>query len=164
MQQTLSNKVAFLNVLRKVSTGVEPWGYLFEDDVTKHELSPDNMHTLIAAESKAKFFQYLGICTLDPSVAQKRTCGRCAHAMGFSREGATELLRFAVADKPYLARGKTPRDEEYFDVIIEGWCHKHDGFMVFGPLKNSMEGAAGHWGVFVQDRSRYKSEIDQATN
>ena len=45
---------------------------------------------------------------------------------------------------PHLAKGKTPRDEEYFDVIVEGWCHEHDGFMVFGPLKNSVEGAAGH--------------------
>lgn len=161
-QQTLSNKIAFLDVLRLVSIGSDPWGYLFEDDVVIHELSSASLETLIAAETQANLFQYLGICATDVSVIRKKMCGRCAHAMGLSREGATELLHFAGATQPPLATGRVPREEDYFDVVVEGWCLAHAGFMVFGPLKDSIYGESGHWGTFVQDRKKFKSEIDQA--
>jgi hypothetical protein len=163
-QQTLSNKNAFVSAVRLISQGDEPWGYLFEDDIVMHEKSAENLDTLVAAESHTTLFQYLGICPVDPHAVSRKMCGRCAHAMGLSREGAMELLGIVNCSDFNLGRDNSTREEIYFDVIVDGWCQEHDGFLVFGPLYESKYGVtgAGHVGTFLQDRSKFESEIDQA--
>lgn len=162
-QKTLSNKNAFVSAARLISQGDEPWGYLFEDDIVIHEKSADNLDTLIAAESRTTLFQYLGICPVDPHAVSRKMCGRCAHAMGLSREGAMELLGIINRLDFSLGRDNATREEIYFDVIVDGWCQERNGFLVFGPLLESKYGVpgAGHVGTFLQDRSKFKSEIDQ---
>lgn len=164
-KQTLSNKLALLMAATLVARGEEPWGYIFEDDIFKHELSRDSLSTLIAAESEAKLFQYLGICTSGQALntPTRHMCGRCAHAMGLSKQGAVELLSFANLEVPELVTGNVPRDEEYLDVIVQVWCEAHPpGFRVTGPIQNSTIGVNGHYGIFLQDRHKYASEIDRA--
>jgi len=164
-KRTLSNKFALLTAATLISKGVEPWGYVFEDDIFKHELALDNLSSLIESEMESTTFQYLGACALNPGENQvaRNMCGRCAHAMGFSKYGASELLRFANLQEPKLAREKVPRDEEYLDVIVQGWCETQpSGFRVVGPLVKSAKGIFGHYGLFLQDRTNYESEIDKA--
>jgi len=166
-KQTLSNKFALLTAATLISRGAEPWGYIFEDDIYKHELSYDDLSTVIESEADSILFQYLGACTYiyAPSENQpaRQMCGRCAHAMGLSKHGASELLRFANLQEPKLARNNVPRDEEYLDVIVQGWCEAQPpGFRVVGPLEHSAKGIFGHYGLFLQDRTSFESEIDKA--
>jgi hypothetical protein len=164
-KQTLSNKFALLTAATLISRGAEPWGYIFEDDIFKHELSHDNLSTVIENEAESAVFQYLGACEFAPSENRpaRHMCGRCAHAMGLSKHGATELLRYANLQEPKLARNNVPRDEEYLDVIVQGWCEAQPlGFRVVGPLENSAKGIFGHYGLFLQDRTSFESEIDKA--
>ena len=158
----MSNKLGLLAALEKIALGSETWGYIFEDDIITHESwSNTTITDIIASESSASLFQYLGICALDLTYSRKM-CGRCTHAMGFSQKGAAELLLLAKQDYPKLYRGDVPRDEVYLDVIMEYWCKERGPFPVFGPLENSMNGTDGHLGMFIQDRKKFESIIDAA--
>ena len=167
-KQTLSNKIALLTAATLISRGEEPWGYVFEDDIYKHELSQDNLATVIKSERESTLFHYLGICTEGKALKKpvRNMCGRCAHAMGLSKRGALELLEFANLRAPKLEvdQKNAPGDEVYLDVIIQGWCEKSQppGFRVVGPLTASAKGTDGHYGIFLQDRKNFESEIDKA--
>ena len=158
--QTLSNKFAMIDAVEQIAKGKQPWGYVFEDDIYQHEASNMQLRDFIEAEKNSKNFMYLGVCTAGEAVSFM--CGRCAHAMGFSRGGAEEILSFARKFSPTLATGKSPVDEEYFDVIVEGWCASKGGFRVVGPLFPSSRGHVEHYGALIQDRGAFPSEIDAA--
>ena len=126
-QKTISNKLALLRALEKVASGSEPWGYLFEDDIVEHEYSKLSLSTLLKAENTATLCLYLGVCLPNDVTLQTRVCGRCAHAMGFSKRGAEKFLRFATVDRPIQqfsrpSKTVTPLEEPYFDVIVDTWC------------------------------------------
>jgi len=166
-KQTLSNKIALLTAATLISRGEEPWGYIFEDDIYKHESSRDDLSAVIESEKASNLFQYLGVCTEGEARNKpvRNMCGRCAHAMGISKQGALELLEFANLQEPKLEVGQknAPGDELYLDVIVQGWCEAQPpGFRVVGPLKNSVKGDVGHYGIFLQDRNSFESEIDKA--
>lgn len=166
-KQTLSNKIALLTAAKLISRGEEPWGYIFEDDIYKHELSRDDLSAVIKSETTSTLFQYLGICTEGEAQNKpvRNMCGRCAHAMGISKQGALRLLEFANLQEPRLEvdQKNAPRDELYLDVIVQGWCETQPpGFRVVGPLKPSVKGLDGHYGIFLQDRTSFESEIDKA--
>jgi len=160
--KTLSNKAALFTAVSAVSTGNDNWGYLFEDDVCMHELwDARGLSEILQSEASSPYFQYLGVCSLEKP--QRRMCGRCAHAMGFSKIGAKEFLKFSQQlNHPLLASGNSPWKEPYFDIVAEGWCRQHAGFPVIGPLERSGRGEVDHYGAFIQDRVRFDSEIDKA--
>ena len=169
IQRTYSNKLALLRAVERIATGEEPWGYVFEDDIAKHELSTARISDVVASESKAHFFQYLGICLPNQESKARKTCGRCAHAMGFSRTGADELLKFSRTERSVTPkqRGEAtiPAKEAYMDVIVDIWCQANGGFMVSGPLEESSTAAvSGHVGMFVQDRKKFDSIISNSPN
>ena len=159
-EQTLSNKLAMIDAVEQIAQGKQPWGYVFEDDIYQHEASTMRLRDIIQAEESSKKFMYLGVCTTGEALSFM--CGRCAHAMGFSRDGAEDVLNFAQNCSPILATGKSPVDEEYFDVIVEGWCAVNGGFRVVGPLVPSSRGHVEHYGALIQDRGTFPSEIDAA--
>ncbi len=160
-EKTLSNKIALLKAVEHVLRDQAPWGYVFEDDIVEHELSRSSLTTFVRAEANATLFQYLGICTTLSSSEVSPMCGRCAHAMGFSKRGAEQFLTFSRQRQPVLARGNSPIEEEYVDVIVDSWCQLNNGFQVVGPLQPSkLAVSPGHLGVFIQDRKNFPSEID----
>ena len=158
--KTLSNKFAMIDAVEQIAKGKQPWGYVFEDDIYQHEASTLQLRDIIQAEESSKHFIYLGVCTAREAVSFM--CGRCAHAMGFSRDGAEEILNFVQNLHPTLVTGNSPVDEEYFDVIVEGWCKLKGGFRVVGPLFPSSRGHVEHYGALIQDRGTFPSEIDAA--
>ena len=158
-EQTLSNKFALLQAVRFIKDGDDPWGYAFEDDLADHELSSWKISDLVKIEGQSDYFMYLGICMGSPP-KNSIGCGRCAHAMGFSKKGATEVASFASQTYPLLETGRVPREEEYFDVINEAWCKEKGGFRIIGPLRKSARGHDGHYGIFIQDRAKFRSQID----
>ena len=166
-EKTLSNKVALLTALERIHLGSKPWGYIFEDDITQHELSKESLKNLIVHERTSPLFQYLGVCTPKNKTPERLMCGRCAHAMGFSKQGAEEFLRFSrqsesinILDLYDHKSDIIPRQEVYFDKLIEAWCLQKGGFPVLGPLRKSREGDEGHFGTFIQDRTKFESYID----
>ena len=158
--KTLSNKFAIIDAVEQIAKGNQPWGYVFEDDIYQHEASTLQLRDIIQAEESSKHFMYLGVCTAGE--AKSFMCGRCAHAMGFSKDGAEEVLDFVQNSRPTLVTGNSPVDEEYFDVIVEGWCALKGGFRVVGPLFPSSTGHVEHYGALLQDRGKFPSEIDAA--
>ena len=166
-QRTFSNKLSILKAIELIAQGQDAWGYVFEDDILKHELSSYRLSDVIGFERQGPRFHYLGVCLLDSQSEKRYTCGRCAHAMGFSKEGATELLAFARLSRPVTSKlkGETtvPFKEPYMDVIVDTWCQAYGGFMVIGPLQESLRASAkGHVGMFIQDRKRFSSIISNA--
>lgn len=166
-QQTFSNKIAILSAVERIANGAHSWGYVFEDDIVMHERSDAKLCDIIALEQTADRFQYLGVCIHRGQPIKPVTCGRCAHAMGFSREGARELLAFSQLEKsvkPRLMGEPTiPAREPYLDVIVDLWCQDRNGFQVSPPLiESSKSTEKGHVGIFIQDRNTFKSIISNA--
>ena len=87
--------------------------------------------------------------------------------MGFSKQGANELLEFSEirsAVKP-RDRGETiiPAQEPYLDVIVDHWCQHSGGFTIAGLLTKSAKSAVeGHVNIFIQDRGEFQSVISNA--
>jgi len=165
-----SNKLALLKAFGMIAEGAAPWGYIFEDDIRKHELSTETFEDLLQAELTSELFLYLGICTFQ-RILPVRCCGRCSHAMGASRAGAKEILEFSrlstnVSKRTHLNNNLSrvtrivPSTTSYLDDIIEAWCWNLGGFALFGPRAASSHGHFSHFGIFIQDRTQFPSLID----
>jgi len=153
-----SNKMAFLGVLETfVRKNDTAWLFLFEDDITVH--SEITFQSIQEMQSQSPHFVYLGICgTFAQFVVQWWTfqnlakCGRCAHAMGFSMQGAQEFLAFNHNKHNMYAH------VSYFDVVVEAWCLSLGGFPVLHyDLTSPYD--RGHHGAFFQDRHRFATTI-----
>ena len=157
--KAMSNKQGLLSALELIRRGKDRWGYIFEDDIYLHERSRETFSELLQTEARNEFFQYLGICPTSVHHREVRTCGRCTHAMGFTKSGATEILALAKDDSFLLCTNQTPLHEPYLDVIIEEWCRKKGGFAVFGPTDAGTRAHKTHYGIFLQDRQTFVSII-----
>lgn len=154
--KVLSNKRAFLDALeRHLQGSPAAWLYLFEDDITAHRgiYLPD----VQATESRATHFMYLGICGPRvraewPLLKSGGRCGRCAHAMGFSRAGAAAFLAFNRNNTDAYTHGM------YLDVMVEAWCLSLGGFPVV-HFDRAAPHEPGHRGVFYQDRRKFPTGI-----
>lgn len=166
-QRTFSNKLALLSAIQRITVGSEPWGYVFEDDINVSELSNATTVDIVSSEHTARRFQYLGVCLPKGESVRRFACGRCAHAMGFSKAGAKELVKFSEIDRLITpARrggGIIPATEPYLDVIIDVWCQSRGGFQIVGPLKESVKSTVtGHIGMFIQDRGKFVSIVSNS--
>lgn len=148
--KVLSHRNTVLNLLRH---SPRPWTYVFEDDIAVH--NGVNMESIVELESSSDSFFYLGLCLphksdvlLPPPKSNgERACGRCAHALAFSREGASSLLSFL----------STGGDSAYFDINVETWCAANDGFPVYLWERHGQQD--GHRGGFFQDRNIFETGI-----
>lgn len=161
--KAFSNKHGLLEALKLILKGPDPWGYIFEDDIHKNENSNDTLTQLIQAETRDGLFLFLGICPTENTLKQHQyTCGRCTHAIGASKVGASKLIAFSKSTKESdrLFNGNVPQAEPYLDVVIEKWCLINGGFPIFGPYEGSSRAHHTHFGTFVQDRASFSSTID----
>jgi hypothetical protein len=167
LEKTVSNKLAFMKVFRKIKSGTDEWAYIFEDDVTLHKNHGTNnvLAEIMQGETLyGSLFQYVGLCksthTLALSINVSKSCGRCAHALGMSRRGVQRLLDYIDNSNDVLLDSElTPQNEPYMDAIIEAWCLQEGGFNVVGPVQTSEGTFSTHIGMFIQDRTRFPSTI-----
>jgi hypothetical protein len=146
-----SHKLAFLGVLQTFARQNDTdWLYLFEDDVAVH--SGVTFQHIRDVQSQSSHFMYLGICgTFEQFVVQWWTfkkyakCGRCSHAMGFSRKGAHEFLAFN--HNKHNMHFYTPN----FDIVVEAWCLSQGGFPVV-QFDLTDPNDREHHGAFFQNR------------
>lgn len=157
LSKVMSNKKTFLYSLEKFINDRDEWLYIFEDDIDAH--NDVSMKDILELEKKSALFFYLGICfPINKSIRTPPSCGRCAHAMAFSKRGAQELLKFEKTSTKKLQTQNIARNEPYFDVIIEGWCNENGKFNVLKQNKMSPENV-GHRGAFFQARKQFPSTI-----
>jgi len=144
LQQTWCNKKAFYAAMRRCLASEPDACYFFEDDI---KLTPGAVQPLSMAPGG--LFKYLGICLHDEAFG----CGRCAHAMSFSKAGIRSFMEFD---------GKHGTAEPYLDVMVEKWCVANKGF----PVLHGELAAPGEptWrGAFYQDRAKFPSIISGQT-
>ena len=157
LSKVMSNKKTFLYSLEKFIDDRDEWLYIFEDDIDAH--NDVSMKDILELEKKSVLFFYLGICfPIGKITHTPHSCGRCAHAMAFSKKGARELLEFEKTSTKKLQTRNIARNEPYFDVIIEGWCNENGKFNVLKQNKISPENI-GHRGAFFQARKLFPSTI-----
>ena len=153
LSKVRSNKKTFLRTLQQHLDNDGPeWLYVFEDDIGVDEAI--TMERIGHAEDQARLFFYLGICRFPNDQTETKTaCGRCAHAMAFSREGARQLIEFSRRSYP---------NEPYFDVVVEQWCIANGKFLVLDPKARHPDPYMGLSAGFYQARRQFPSEIDNA--
>ncbi|KAK3245479.1 hypothetical protein CYMTET_44953 [Cymbomonas tetramitiformis] len=161
--KVLSNKLTQLQVYHAIANGTDPWGYVFEDDIAL-TTRPFILQRITQGEVLGSPFVYLGVCAgkdtfpWDQTMAleARRQCGRCAHAYGISRRGASMLLKFDEVFGPGIA------EQRYMDVVTEAWCKSLGGFPVLGHdfgAPHTYPDSYEHTGLFFQDRAKFASTI-----
>jgi len=151
IERVWSNKNAFLTALQNfIATSSEDWIFLFEDDISARP--GYTTEHIKEALKKEDLFAYLGVCNLKTQ--KKRLCGRCAHAMAISKKGAKEILDFNLKSTTITPTDRLPKDEPYFDVVVDTFCTEKGPFLVIGPNDTS-----GWHGIFFQDRQKFPTGI-----
>ena len=153
-----SNKRAFLNIIDAyLESNRTSWLYMFEDDITAH--SGTTLGDIRDLETRATEFVYLGICGTSEqfwvqwwTMKNQGKCGRCAHAMGFSRKGAQDFMAFNQNKQNMYIHAM------YFDMVVEAWCLSLGGFPVLHFDWTSPH-ISGHHGAFFQDRLQFRTSI-----
>jgi len=103
-------------------------------------------------------FFYLGVCESDREKGKmssikirnndvyiKSGCCRGLHAIGLSKKGANELLKFS-----------RDSEERYMDVILENFAKIYPANVCRYDLESYIP---GHRGILFQDRKRFPSTI-----
>mmetsp|Transcript_25816 Transcript_25816/g.63241 ORF Transcript_25816/g.63241 Transcript_25816/m.63241 type:complete len:302 (+) Transcript_25816:120-1025(+) len=169
--KTKSNKYAQLSIYKKIASGSEPWGYLFEDDINLcrsqshlpqtiqfsvlNDLVCQSHNDETCLENQNEDFIYLGICSPEQIQGKgitSRFCGRCAHAYGVSRIGARRLIEY---EKSYLIKGK----RHFMDAVVDSYCRESGGFPV-SDIQCQRIDADRHFGSFLQDQNQFPPIID----
>ncbi len=154
--KVISNKIGMQKIYERIANGDEEYCYVFEDDIdTVEEIS---LAEIIQYEKMSEMFFYLGCCVYAALPADTRVKidqhsvysvsggTRCLHAIGLSRKGARELLKFSKSvEIPFM------------DVIVEEFSRRHPANVVRFDLSSPI--IQGHRGVVFQDRNRHPSTI-----
>jgi hypothetical protein len=158
-----SNKNTFVKTLKMFidDDNGGKWLYVFEDDISV--VKNITMNRIFELEESSSLFFYLGICLYGNMLHRsnlKTACGRCAHAMAFTREGVHKFLQFNQRSDngAKLQTKRVPAKEPYFDVVVEGWCKANGEFNVLDPKAIHPENGQ-RCGGFYQARSLFRSEI-----
>lgn len=155
--KVVSNKLSMLEIYKIISEGTDDWGYVFEDDI--NILKQIKVEEIIEYEKHAKKFFYLGACSNDYKISEytekiaNQTVMvihgnvRGLHAIGISKQGASELIHFSTHEY---------ENYRYMDMILEKFCEINPALIVNYELESEI---SGHRGVFFQDRERFPSTI-----
>lgn len=183
-EKTYSNKMAQLNIFEKIANGSEPWGYIFEDDITlcrsQSHLQQTNpafqfsvFESLIChtnnrdtcLEMQHRDFVYLGICSpleIHPSVSQERkqmfhpAQRYCGRCAHAYGISRNGAKRVLEFEKSYRSKGK----RNFMDAVIDSWCRQSGGFPV-SDMQCERKDAKLHFGSFIQDQHQFPSIIGQ---
>ena len=167
--KVLSNKISMQYIYELISnTNFESneFAYVFEDDI--NIIEPISIDEIILYENISEMFFYLGICEnisetflemyknnyniiktdniINNNVVYKRSGNvRGLHAIGLSKKGATELLKYSKESTL-----------EYMDMILDEFSLLYPANVVRYDLSSYIQ---GHRGIIFQDRDRFPSTI-----
>jgi hypothetical protein len=157
VNKVLSNKLSMLSIYEEIKNGTDNWGYVFEDDI--NILEEIKLDEIIKYENISNNFFYLGLCKYGNNTV--KFTGNCInnnpvynisgyvrglHAIGLSKEGASELIEFS----------KKYENMEYMDMILELYSIENPANIVRYELESYI---LGHRGIIFQDRNRFPSSI-----
>ncbi len=154
--KVLSNKISMQYIYSLIIDSQNDYSYVFEDDI--NVLEEISLDEIIQHEIYSERFFYLGVCVYGKNKAvntgikiknhivyKKSGFCRGLHAIGLSKKGAVELLKFS-----------RDSNEQYMDVILECFSKIHPANVVRYDLESYIN---GHKGVLYQDRKRFPSQI-----
>ena len=157
--KVLSNKesmICIYNIIANTTNTENNWTYVFEDDI--NVIEDIYLDEIIKYENISNFFFYLGLCNYGSAKNQLHELKinnnnvtivngniRGLHAIGLSKIGASELLKFCKQST-----------ENYMDIILEQFSMKHPANVVRYDLESYIH---NHKGIFYQDRNRFPSTI-----
>ena len=153
----ISNKISMCHIYELIHNGTDEYAYVFEDDI--NVLENISLSEIIKYEPISNKFFYLGICENIGNSTIKDTMYsinshkvlsisgnvRGLHAIGLSKNGAKELVEFAIQS-----------NFEYMDMILEEFSKKYPANIVRYDLQSYIY---GHRGVIFQDRLIFPSTI-----
>lgn len=157
--KVLSNKISMQYIYELISnTEFESneFAYVFEDDI--NIIEPISIDEIILYENISENFFYLGMCEYGCNsiktdevinnhiVYKKSGYVRGLHAIGLSKKGATELLKYSKESTL-----------EYMDMILEEFSLIYPANVVRYDLYSPY--IPGHKGILFQDRNRFPSTI-----
>jgi len=154
--KVLSNKISMQYIYSLIIDSQDEYSYVFEDDINMIE--EITLEEIIEYEKISEMFFYLGLCEYE--IPAKKTnikirnhevyikSGNCRglHAIGLSRRGAEELLKFSRICP-----------ERFMDMTLEKFSTIYPANVCRYDLHAGM---SGHRGILFQDRQRFPSTID----
>lgn len=165
IEKIISNKIGMKNIYEIIKNSNQNYSYVFEDDINVVE--EIKLFEIIKYEKISEMFFYLGACSANFPTA--RNTGKvvnghsvyavtgvvkCLHAIGLSRKGAEELIKFFEQEEK---ENKLQKKEETMDSILEKFSLKNPANIVRYDLKSPIN--PGHRGVIFQDRNRFPTTI-----
>jgi hypothetical protein len=153
----LSNRQSMIEIYKLISNDENNnWSYVFEDDI--NILEDIKINEIIEYEKISNDMFYLGLCKYgnntiietehiinNHKVYSVSGCVRGIHALAFSRQGATNFLKFI-----------SNFTIEYIDMILELYTLNNRANVVRIDLESNIK---GHLGIIFQDRERFQSII-----
>ena len=152
----MSNKISMQHIYNLIIDSQNEYSYVFEDDINVNE--EIKLDEIIEYEKISEMFFYLGMCEYGENnikntgikirnhdVYIKSGFCRGLHAIGLSKKGAVELLKFS-----------NESNEPYMDVILENFSKKYPANVVRYDLESYI---TRHMGIVYQDRKRFPSMI-----
>ena len=156
--KVLSNTISMQSIWEIIANGQDEWSYVFEDDI--NILEDIKIDEIIEYEKISKMFFYLGACGFintnelyQPNLINGHKVAiingkvRGLHAIGLSKEGAKELLKFS----------KNNPDITVSDIIVEMFSEIYNANLVRYDLESSIP---DHRGIFFQDRTKFSSLLN----
>ena len=152
----LSNKISMQYIYSLIIDSQNDYSYVFEDDI--NVIEQIQLDEIIEYEKYSEMFFYLGICEniinakktdikiRNNDVYNKNGFVYGLHAIGVSKKGSVELLKFSRDSK-----------ERYMDVILGKFSEIYPANVCRYDLESYI---LGHRGVFYQDRNLFPSTID----
>ena len=159
----ISNKISMQYIYKLIKNGNDDYAYVFEDDI--NILKPIYIDEIIQYENISDKFFYLGACTYGINLTQSMRPSaiinkhpvytisgfvRGLHAVGFSKNGASEFLDFTMAN-----------NEPYIDILLEKFSLLYPANILRYDLESYI---SGHRGILFQDRNRFPSIITEVND
>ena len=153
--KVLSNKISMQYIYNLIINSNDNYSYVFEDDINMLEII--TLDEIVEYEKYSEMFFYLGMCEYgnignntgikirNHNVYNKSGFCRGLHAIGLSKKGAEELLKFSRESK-----------ERYMDVILEQFSVLYPANVCRYDLESYIR---GHKGILFQDRKKFPSMI-----
>jgi len=153
--KVISNKISMQYIYNLIINSENEYSYVFEDDI--NIIEEIKIDEIIEYEKISKMFFYLGVCEYRNNAKNTgiqirnkpvySKCGFCrgAHAIGLSKKGSIELLKFSKES-----------NERYMDIILENFSKLYPAIVCRYDLESYI---LGHRGILFQDRRRFPTTI-----